>query len=138
MTARRDRVRDVVLACALVTSVCACKGRSTAEAEPPPAAAASIAASPPALWESIDESFKGCEGECGARVTSNEAGVTAQPGAAMGDRTFCPVSGVVFEVKASSPHREVDGRTVYFCCETCAAYFSRNSERVIAARGWRR
>jgi YHS domain-containing protein len=44
------------------------------------------------------------------------------------------VSGVVFEVKDSSPRRESGGRTVYFCCETCAGYFSEHAEDVAAAR----
>jgi len=48
--------------------------------------------------------------------------------------TYCPVSGVVFRVKDSSPHREVGGKTVYFCCESCAAYFSDHAAQVTAAR----
>ena len=58
-----------------------------------------------------------------------------QPGAAAGDRTYCPVSGVVFEVTAASPRREVAGRPLYFCCEKCAAYFSAHAGQVSAARG---
>jgi len=61
--------------------------------------------------------------------------VKTQPGAAIGERTYCPVSGVVFEVTASSAHREVAGRPVYFCCEKCAMYFSEHQDRVVAARG---
>jgi YHS domain-containing protein len=61
--------------------------------------------------------------------------VVVQPGAEQGQQAYCPVSGVVFQVKDSSPHREVDGRPVYFCCESCANYFTANRERVIAARG---
>lgn len=61
--------------------------------------------------------------------------MTAQPGAQLGQSTYCPVSGVVFEVKASSAHRELDGRPLYFCCEACAAYFSEHRERVLALRG---
>jgi YHS domain-containing protein len=45
------------------------------------------------------------------------------------------VSGVTFEVKAGSAHREVNGKTVYFCCEGCANYFNEHRDAVIAARG---
>jgi YHS domain-containing protein len=44
------------------------------------------------------------------------------------------VSGVVFTVKDTSPHREVGGKTVYFCCESCATYFSDHAEHVAEAR----
>jgi YHS domain-containing protein len=52
----------------------------------------------------------------------------------LGERTHCPVSGVVFEVKDASPVRWVSGRPVYFCCEKCATYFSAHDEQVIRAR----
>jgi YHS domain-containing protein len=45
------------------------------------------------------------------------------------------VSGVVFQVKAASARREVNGKSVYFCCEGCANYFNEHREAVIAARG---
>jgi YHS domain-containing protein len=61
--------------------------------------------------------------------------VTVQPGVQPDQLTYCLVSGVVFPVKASSSHREVSGKPVYFCCEACANYFSQNRERVIALRG---
>ena len=57
-----------------------------------------------------------------------------QPGAQLGHLTYCPVSGVVFKVQPASAKRELDGKTIYFCCESCASYFSENRERVIAAR----
>jgi hypothetical protein len=53
----------------------------------------------------------------------------------LGERTYCPVSGVVFEVKETSPVRSVSGRPVYFCCEKCAMYFSEHGEQVSGARG---
>lgn len=61
--------------------------------------------------------------------------MTVQPGVRLGERTYCPVSGVVFTVKESSAHREVDGRAIYFCCEVCAQYFSEHAAQVVAARG---
>ncbi|NUQ76093.1 MAG: TA0938 family protein [Polyangiaceae bacterium] len=35
------------------------------------------------------------------------------------------MSGVVFQVQASSASREVDGKRLFFCCETCATYFTK-------------
>jgi YHS domain-containing protein len=46
------------------------------------------------------------------------------------------VSGVVFQVKASSARREAFGKPVYFCCEKCAMYFSEHREHVLAVRGF--
>jgi YHS domain-containing protein len=60
--------------------------------------------------------------------------VKVQPGVSVGDRTYCPVSGVVFEVKESSAHRDVGGKPVYFCCEKCATYFSEHQDHVVAVR----
>ena len=57
-----------------------------------------------------------------------------QPGASPGQRAYCPVSGVAFDVKDKSAHRDLDGRKLYFCCEACAVYFTENRERVVAAR----
>lgn len=58
-----------------------------------------------------------------------------QPGAVPGDRAYCPVSGVVFQVTAASPRRTLAGRDVFFCCEKCAAYFSAHADQVRVARG---
>lgn len=52
-----------------------------------------------------------------------------------GQRTYCPVSGVVFTVNESSQRREAAGRSLYFCCAMCAAYFAAAPERVLALRG---
>lgn len=86
-----------------------------------------------APWEPVDEAFRGCESSCGIR-TAGPAAVVVQPGAKPGDRTYCPVSGVVFTVTDSSPRKEVDGRSIYVCCAGCAQYFSANRDRVIAVR----
>jgi hypothetical protein len=45
------------------------------------------------------------------------------------------VSGVVFKVKDSSAHRDVDGEPLYFCCEACAAYFAGHRDHVLSVRG---
>jgi YHS domain-containing protein len=47
------------------------------------------------------------------------------------------VSGVVFRVEEARPHREVGGRKLYFCCESCADHFAKHAEAVLAARGIR-
>jgi YHS domain-containing protein len=58
-----------------------------------------------------------------------------QPGAPIGQHAYCPVSGVTFEVKDSSPRIELDGKTIYFCCSGCEAYFAQHQERIVALRG---
>ena len=53
----------------------------------------------------------------------------------VGEHTFCPVSGVAFEVKTASATRELSAtQPLYFCCESCARYFDENRERVIEVR----
>ena len=44
------------------------------------------------------------------------------------------MSGVVFEVQRASARREVDGRTLFFCCESCAMFFAEHQAAVAAAR----
>ena len=62
-----------------------------------------------------------------------------QPGAQKDQETYCPVSGVVFRVgdRPGRGKREVRGKTLHFCCEACAEYFSKNQERVIALRNYK-
>src|SRR6266702_3261611 len=56
-----------------------------------------------APWEPVESTFKGCEIGCGTRGANSLAVV--QPGAAVGQLAYCPVSGVVFRIKESSPRR---------------------------------
>ncbi len=85
-------------------------------------------------WEPVDAAFKGCsEGVCGMRGRNPQAVV--QPGAKVGDLTYCPVSGAVFRIKESSQRVDVHGKTLYLCCEACARYFAQSQERVLALRG---
>ena len=85
-------------------------------------------------WQPVDASFNGCsEGFCGTRGQNSKALV--QPGAKLGDYTYCLVSGAVFQVKESHFHAEVGGKTVYFCCEGCSRYFAANRDRVLTMRG---
>ncbi len=69
------------------------------------------------------------------RAAGRSAGTVLQPTAQIGQLTYCPVSGVVFRVEPSSPHRDVGGKPLYFCCEACADYFSAHADRVLALRG---
>lgn len=86
-------------------------------------------------WEPVDPSFKGCsEGVCGMRGRNPQAVV--QPGAQVGQLTYCPVSGAVFRIKETSRRVEVRGKTLYLCCEACARYFAKNQDHVLALRGW--
>lgn len=104
-------------------------------------AACSPSVAPPArtgpltLWDPVDVAFAGCQGACGAHVEGGHTDIIAQPGATVGQRTYCPVSGAVFEIEGEHPHVDVDGRTLWFCCAGCAAYFETHREEVLAARG---
>lgn len=53
----------------------------------------------------------------------------------MGQKTYCPISGVVFEVKETSVGLDLNGRPLVFCCGACAKYFAENTEKVARARG---
>lgn len=87
-------------------------------------------------WQPADEAFRGCEGGCGLRVTGGVADVVGQPGAHLGQRTYCAVSGVVLEIKESTPYRDVNGQPLYFCCEACAQHFDGHREQILALRGF--
>lgn len=102
--------------------------------QPAPAAAVPIAVRL-AAWDPVDAAFKGCEGGCGSRGEDPKAHL--QPGASVGDLAYCPVSGVVFTVKAQSPRADVEGKPVFFCCDSCAAHFASNRTAVLAARASR-
>lgn len=92
---------------------------------------------PLSAWDPIDDSFAGCQAACGAHVEGADPSIVAQPGASIGQRVYCPVSGAVFTVGAEHPHAEVDGHTVWFCCTGCAAYFEAHRDEVLQARGMR-
>src|SRR5687768_16127765 len=83
-------------------------------------------------WDSVDPAFNGCEGSCGTRGEDPKARV--QPGAAVGEQAYCPVSGVVFTVKDLSPKADLAGKPIFFCCDSCAAHFTANRATVLAAR----
>jgi copper chaperone len=86
-------------------------------------------------WEPADASFIGCSnGFCGFR-TPNAKGIVPQPGAAVGQKVYCPVSGVVLAIKESTLSVAIEGKPVYVCCEGCARYLAANRERVLSLRG---
>ncbi len=89
----------------------------------------------PALpaWEPAVEEFRGCEGGCGTRG-QNDLSVV-QPGAAVGQLAYCPVSGVVFSVKDDGPVAMLDGKPLHFCCEACARKFAESKDEVRSRRG---
>lgn len=93
-------------------------------------------------WEPIDPAFAACAESCGERATGGPEGekprgVVSQPGAVRGDETYCPVSGVVFEVSETTPERSQAGEVIHLCCEACAEHYEKNRASVAAARGYR-
>jgi hypothetical protein len=84
----------------------------------------------------VDPRFAGCAMSCSAGLFVDKSAAKVQPGAAVGDLAHCPVSGVVFHVTGASPRRELDGAgALFFCCESCAQYFSQHKDDVLAKRG---
>jgi YHS domain-containing protein len=67
-------------------------------------------------------------------VIGGSADVVQQPNAKAGQKTYCPVSGVAFQISASSIKRTIDGKTIFFCCEGCAGFFDVNRDRVNLTR----
>src|SRR5262245_22264124 len=47
-----------------------------------------------APWQTFDAAFNGCAGGCGMRMAGPTDDVVAQPGAMLGQKTYCLVSGV--------------------------------------------
>jgi YHS domain-containing protein len=78
--------------------------------------------------------FLGCQKGCGTASADERARAHVQP-AALGDVTYCPVSGAIFRVTAQSTRRVVDGKTLYFCCDACAGYFDGHQAEVLSRRG---
>jgi hypothetical protein len=85
--------------------------------------------------EAVDQAFTGCTKSCGSRSAKDRREAKPQPGVSPGDITFCPVSGAVFRVANETPSRDARGMRLYFCCESCAAFFKDNEAKVLAMRG---
>jgi len=82
----------------------------------------------------VDASRTGaCEAACSAHVDADAVTLVAQPGAAEGDYTRCPVSGVVFAVTGVQPHFAWQGADYYTCCDGCAKALARDPGRYITS-----
>jgi YHS domain-containing protein len=84
--------------------------------------------------DAIHPMFTGCQSACGSKSHEDLALAKVQP-VALGDVTFCPVSGAVFRATGQSTQRVVNGKTLYFCCEACAGWFDQNQAEVLTRRG---
>ncbi len=89
----------------------------------------------------VDPAFEGCGHSCGSRSAKDRREARPQPGPNVGDATYCPVSGAVFRIGEKTPKREIEARapsrqqTLWFCCDSCAAFFSQHEADVLAKRG---
>ena len=72
-----------------------------------------------------------CERSCAAKGPYEASAVAAQPGAAEGALTRCPVSGVVFTLTQESPRVAASGREWRTCCDTCATKLSENPTKFL-------
>ncbi len=99
----------------LSCSAMACGGNS-AESAPP----ATPQAPAPAASEHAGH------GDHHGKKSASSATVKAPGDANVGDATKCPVSGEEFDVTATSPKAEHDGKTYYFCCSGCKKKFESN------------
>jgi hypothetical protein len=119
--------RDVMLALPLSAIALSCRR------EPSPTADAENTVLAPS--DSVDPAFRGCSRSCGLRSAKDRAQARTQPGANKGDAVYCPVSGAVFRVTDESPHRVARGQLLFFCCQSCATFFSGHETEVLAKRG---
>ena len=86
----------------------------------------------------VDPAFQGCSKSCGSRSAKDRSEAKKQGGEVAvtpGEATYCPVSGAVFRVTSQTPKREARGKTLYFCCDSCAAFFTSHEADVLAKRG---
>ena len=128
MIARRALLLCAPLAALATLAACS-------KADPPAPTSSSTTSAPLAPSDSIDPAFTGCGKSCGSRSAKDRREARAQPGAAPGDAVYCPVSGAVFRITDTTQHREARGKTLYFCCEQCANWFSEHEADVLAKRG---
>ena len=93
------------------------------------------ASGPLAPWEPVNAAFLGCQSACGMGHGQKRDDAHVQPGAALGDYTYCPVSGALFQVSDKSLRVDVEGHPLFFCCDACASYFKAHEAEVLAKRG---
>jgi YHS domain-containing protein len=120
--------RSLLVSVPFVFFAVACKSQKESRQDSSPDA-------PLALSAPVDPAFTGCAKSCGLRLGSERTDVRTQPGATLGDVVHCPVSGAVFRIKESSPKREARGKTLWFCCDSCASWFTTHEAEVLAKRG---
>ena len=85
--------------------------------------------------EPVDPAFDGCARSCGSARAKDRAEAHVQPGASPGDAAYCVVSGAVFRINDATPHRQSRGKTLYFCCQACSAWFAQHEAEVLVKRG---
>lgn len=79
----------------------------------------------------FDLAMAGCRFACATKSKYDAKSVVAQPGARDGKLAQCPVSGVVFIVKAKRPHVRVGADEYVTCCDTCAEKLRNNPRRFV-------
>ena len=119
--------RTMMLAALALAGSAGCK---KAEVDSTPTATGPLAPSDP-----VDPAFTGCGRSCGSRSAKDRSEARAQPGAQPGDAVYCPVSGAVFRITDTTQRQESRGKTLYFCCEACALWFTKHEAEVLAKRG---
>jgi YHS domain-containing protein len=125
--------RRTWILCAIATPfACSALGCSKDE---PSSKDAGTTASGLAPTDPVDPAFEGCRGSCGSRSAKDRREARTQPGAGPGDAVFCPVSGAVFRISDTTQKRESHGKTLYFCCQACAVWFSEHEADVLTKRG---
>lgn len=70
-----------------------------------------------------------CEKTCASKQAYDVSKIKKQTLAKIGDLVRCPVSGVVFEVRADSESTHYQGKNYYTCCASCAKKFSLDPEK---------
>ncbi len=71
----------------------------------------------------------------GSAPTSKATKVKKAGEATVGDTAECPVSGEEFDVTATSPKAEHDGKTYFFCCSGCKKKFEAEPAKYVKAKG---
>jgi hypothetical protein len=112
-----------------------CKEKTNESASTSSASQTTAKSGPLEPTEPVDPAFRGCSKSCGSRSAKDRQEAKAQPGAQPGDATFCPVSGAVFRITSQTPKRDARGKTLWFCCDSCAAFFSSHEADVLEKRG---
>jgi len=72
-----------------------------------------------------------CKRGCAEKSVNYKKDEVAPNGnASIGEVTKCPISGVIFRVKKTTPKFQHNGKSYQFCCRTCAAKFKSKVKKV--------